>query len=329
MFAIHLTAYGDPLDVLQYVEVSEPASPGVGDVLIQMAYAPVNTSDLLLAKGAYAVRPELPSIVGNEGAGIVIAVGQGVSRVKIGDRVLVSQNTFTWAERVGAREGDVYVLPDGIDLAQASMLSINTATASLLLSEIVGLQPGSWIVQNAANSGVGRSVIAIAKSRGLKTVNLVRRPELVEELSAAGADVVLVDRPNVAQQIKGATSGQPVKLALDGVGGSSSATLASVLTERGVLVNYAAMSGDPVSVQPADLVFKKLLVRGFFMYHPEFAAKLNDAISEGARLVVAEKLHVPIAAEYGLSEIKAAVAHLQSGGKILLNLGSSDLRLNV
>lgn len=328
MFAIHLTSYGDPLDVLEYVEVPEPSSPGAGEVLIQMAYAPVNTSDLLLAKGVYAVRPQLPSVIGNEGSGIVIARGVGVSHVKIGDQVVVSKHTFTWAERVLARANEVFVLPQGVDLAQASMLSINAATASLLLTEIIGLQAGSWIVQNAANSGVGRSVIAMAKARGLKTINLVRRPELVKELSEAGADLVFVDNPGVVQQIKGATSGQPVKLALDGVAGPSSGTLASILTERGVLVNYAAMSGDPVSVQPPDLVFKKLLVRGFFMYHPEYADKLNDAIAEGARLLAADKLHVPVAAEYALSEIKAAVAHLQSGGKILLNLGAGGSHQN-
>lgn len=325
MLAIHLTAFGDPLEVLKCVEIAEPPDPGKGEILIQMEFSPVNTSDLLLAKGVYAVRPELPSVIGNEGAGIVIGVGGAVLNVKIGDRVLVSQSPFAWAERLVAPADKVFVLPDGVDLAQASMLSINTATASLLLSDVVGLKAGDWVAQNAANSGVGRSVIAIAKAKGLRTVNLVRRPELVQDLLDSGADVVFVNGPDLAQQVKGATNGQPIKLGLDGVGGSLSAALGAVLTERGVIVNYAAMSGQPVAVDAPDLVFKRLLLRGFFMYHPEFSSSLGSAVTEGARLLAANKLHVPVAAEYALNDITKAVAHLQAGGKVLLNMGGDAL----
>jgi NADPH:quinone reductase-like Zn-dependent oxidoreductase len=108
-----------------------------------------------------------------------------VEKVKVGDRVLAPLSSFTRRERmvVPAPSG-LFALPPGADPQQLSMLAINPPTAALLLSEYVTLKPGEWVVQNSANSSVGRWVIAFAKARGLKTVNIVRRPEPVPELQA-------------------------------------------------------------------------------------------------------------------------------------------------
>lgn len=323
MQAIHLVAYGDPAKALTAVEIPEPPSPGPGEVLVQVEYSPLNTSDLLLAKGQYVSQPKLPAVVGNEAAGVVIEVGDGVASLKIGDRVLVSRKPFAWAERLLAQESDLFLLPANIDLLQASMLSINTATASMLLSRIVALKPGSWVVQNAGNSGVGRSVIAIAKSRGIRTISLVRRADLIDELEAAGGDVVLLDTKTAPEQAARATGGAPVILGLDGVGGPVSALLGAIVTENAVIVNYAAMTGLPMAINPFDLIMKKLLVRGFFMYHPEFLPHIEEAIAEGASLVVSGDLHVPVAGLYGFSDIKQAVAHVVSGGKVILDASAS------
>jgi hypothetical protein len=113
------------------------------------------------------------------------------------------------------------------------MLAINPPTAALLLSEYVNLKPGQWVVQNAANSGVGRWVIAFAKRRGLKTVNIVRRPELVPELEAIGGDLVVVDSPDVSERIKAAVGQAELRLALDGVSGPATGVLAATLSPRG------------------------------------------------------------------------------------------------
>ena len=194
MQAVHLTAYGDPVLNLSLVEVAEPAPPGKGEVLLQVEFSPINASDLLLAKGMYMVRPELPSVIGNEGTGTVQQVGEGVNNVAIGDRVLIPRGIFAWVERVVVRAEELLVVPPKIDPRQASMLSITPPTAALLLSEYVDLMPGDWIVQNAGNSGVARSVIEVAKLRGLRTISIVRRQELIGELRDAGADVGAVDK---------------------------------------------------------------------------------------------------------------------------------------
>src|ERR1700687_1150906 len=225
MQAIQLTKYGKPEEGLRLVEIAEPGDPKSGQVLIRVEYAPINDSDLLVASGLYAVQPQLPSVVGNEGAGKVLALVDGVQNVKVGDRVVVPHGVFSWAEKVFAPAEEAIVLPPEIDPQQAAMLSINPPAAALLLDEFVALKPGDWIVQNAANSGVGRAVIVFAKQKGVQTINIVRRSELVHELKVIGADIVLLAGPNTAAEAKSATGGALVRLALDGVGGDATGTL--------------------------------------------------------------------------------------------------------
>jgi NADPH:quinone reductase-like Zn-dependent oxidoreductase len=201
---------------------------------------------------------------------------------------------------------------------------INPPTAALLLSEYVDLKPGEWVVQNAANSGVGRWVIAFAKRRGLKTVNIVRRPELVAEVETIGGDVVVVDSPDVPERIKAAVGQAELRLGLDGVSGPATGVLAATLSPRGTLVSFAAMSEGPMSISPLDVIFKPLTMRGFWLGHPEIAAKIAPAIAQAAEMIASGRVHIPVAGTYPLSAIKDAVAHVQRGGKILLDVAGSS-----
>jgi NADPH:quinone reductase-like Zn-dependent oxidoreductase len=220
--------------------------------------------------------------------------------------------------------GGLSALPLDADPRQLAMLAINPPTAALLLSEYVELKPGEWVVQNAANSGVGRWVIAFAKTRGLKTVNIVRRPELVAELEAIGGDVVVVDSPDVSDRIKTAVGQAELRLALDGVSGPATGVLAATLSPRGTLVSFAAMSERPMSISPLDVIFKPLTMRGFWLGHPEIAAKIAPAIAQAAAMIASGRVHIPVARTYPLSAIKDAVAHVQRGGKILLDVAGSS-----
>src|ERR1700722_3723642 len=186
MKAIHLTAYGSPAQNLQVVEASEPNAPSAGEALVRMEYAPIDYSDLLLANGVYFLNPQLPCVIGGEGAGIVEAIGPGVTSVKVGDRVTIPFRTFTWAEKVLAPADGLFVVPTSVDAKTASMLNINPTTAVLLLDGFVKLKPKDWIVLNAANSQVARCIIAIAKSRGLNVVALARGSELIQALERLG-----------------------------------------------------------------------------------------------------------------------------------------------
>src|SRR6266704_3674234 len=215
MKAIHLTAYGNPAEKLKLVEVSEPNAPSAGEALVRMEYAPIANSDLLLANGVYLLRPKLPSVVGGEGAGIVEAIGPGVTSVKVGDRVTIPFGTFTWSERVLAPAQGLFVVPPSIDARTASMLNINPTTAVLLLDEFVKLNPKDWIVTNAANSQIARCLNAIAKSRDLNIVGIVRRSELLPELERLGVDFVGVESPELSKQMQITTGGMPIPLVLD------------------------------------------------------------------------------------------------------------------
>src|SRR6202048_1127258 len=218
MRAVQLRAYGNPVEGLKLVDIPAPDAPGPNQVLIGVEFSPINPSDLMLAKGIYALRPALPTVIGNEGVGRVLEVGPGVRNVKVGDRVLPPLSSFTWRERMVISADGLFALPPDADPRQLAMLAINPPTAALLLSEYVSLKPGEWVVQNAANSGVGRWVIAFAKRRGLKTVNIVRRRELVPELEAIGGDVVVVDSPDVPERIKAAVGQAELRLALEASG---------------------------------------------------------------------------------------------------------------
>jgi NADPH:quinone reductase-like Zn-dependent oxidoreductase len=323
MRAVQLTAFGNPVEALQFVQIQEPAAPGPGQVLIGVDFAPIDLSDLLVARGAYPLRPALPSVIGNEGVGRVLALGPGVENVTVGDRVLTPLYAFAWAERIVAPAEGLFALPGDVDPQQLAMLTINPPTAALLLSEFVDLAPGDWVVQNAANSGVGRAVIAFAKARGFKTINLVRRSELIDELKALGGDLVIVDAPEGLDLVKGALGSAAPRLAIDGVGGPSAANLINLLGRDGVFVAYAALGKAPIPISALDLIFKRITVRGFFVSDPEHAAKIRPFVIEAAELLRSGQLRAPVAATYPLSAIKDAVAHVERGGKVLLDVGAS------
>src|ERR1700740_272307 len=200
MKAIHLTAYGNPAQNLRMVEVSEPHTPAAGEAIVRMEYAPIDYSDLLLANGVYFLNPKLPSVIGGEGAGIVEAIGPGVTGVQVGDRVTIPFRTFTWVEKVFTPAQGLFVVPPSVDAKTASMLNINPTTAVLLLDEFVKLKPKDWIVLNAANSQIARCLIAIAKSRDLNVIGIVRRSELIPEIEKLGGDLVGVESPELSKQ---------------------------------------------------------------------------------------------------------------------------------
>jgi NADPH:quinone reductase-like Zn-dependent oxidoreductase len=319
MLVIQLTKYGKPEEVLRIAEIAEPNHPRSGQILIRVEYAPINDSDLLLASGLYALQPKLPSVVGNEGAGNVLAVGDGVQNVKIGDRVVIPHGVFSWAEKVLALAEEAIVLPADIDPQQAAMLSINPPAAALLLEEFVSLKSGDWIVQNAANSGVGRAVIVFAKQKGLRTINIVRRPESIQGLKDMGADIVLLAGPNTAAEANRATGGALVRLALDGVSGDGTGTLLDIVGWDAKIVCYAAPTREPIKVNLLGLVAKRASIHPFFMHYPEYLPKIPEKIRSAAELVATHQLRVPIAAVYSAGRFKQALAHALAGGKVLLD----------
>ena len=206
MKAIQLTATGNPLETLKYVELPDPKAPKNGEVIIRMEYSPINFSDLMVAKGIYFIQPELPAVIGGEGVGVISEVGRDVTHLKVGDRVVLPFGTYAWSELVKAPAENLVALAPSADAKQASMIGINPPTAVLLLDEFTTLQENDWIVFNAGNSSVAHTFVTVAKSRKLKTLAIVRREDAVAVAKAAGADVVLVENSNIAEQANSATN---------------------------------------------------------------------------------------------------------------------------
>src|SRR6059036_1459302 len=138
MRAVQIRTFGEPGIVL---DLPDPPAPAAGEVLIGVEHAPINMNDLYLIQGVYPLRPSLPSVVGNEGVGRVLANGRGVDHLKVGDRVLVPLYSFSWRERLVAPAAGLSGLPED-DPRQLAMLGINPPTAALLLNESIDLRPG-------------------------------------------------------------------------------------------------------------------------------------------------------------------------------------------
>jgi NADPH:quinone reductase-like Zn-dependent oxidoreductase len=320
MKAIQIEAFGNPLEVVKVADVPDVGAPATGEVVISVEASPVNPSDLFMVTGGYGYRPRLPAIIGTEGVGRVVAVGAGVKHLREGDRTLVPFPGPAWAERIKADATWLRPLPPG-DVNQFAMLGVNPPTAYLLLTDIVKLPHGSWVIQNSANSGVGRAIVVIAKSRGLRTVNVVRRDEVVEEMKALGGDVVLVDGPDLANRVAAKTGNAPITLALDCVGDTSSMHLMNCLSEGGVLTSYGNISRKPMVVQPGNLAFKKQTIRGFWLVHwyqssePDEITAMFDHL---APLVAAGTISAPVAATYDFDQAREAITKAaQSEGKVL------------
>src|ERR1700761_6526246 len=166
MQAIQLQACGTAADAVKLVDVPDVGAPGPDEVVIAVEASPINGTDHLIIAGRYGYLPPLPSILGVEGVGRVAAIGRNVKHLKEGDRTLMPLLHPAWVERTKADASWVWPLQNA-DVAQLSMLGINPATAYLLLTDIVPLKRGDWVIQNGANSAVGRPVIAIPKTLGV------------------------------------------------------------------------------------------------------------------------------------------------------------------
>lgn len=319
MRAIEIEEFGEPTQVLRFVEIDEPTPPGPHEVLVSVEFSPLNKHDLLVVSGLLT-RPPLPHIPGAEGVARVLAIGAEVGGLHVGDLVVLPLYAGAWRERLVIPADDLFPLPAGGSVEQYSMLGSNPPTAGLILSECTPLEPGDWVVQNAANSGVGRSLIALAKLRGLQTINLARDEATFAELTAAGADVVHADDSRAAEDVRAVIGDARVALAVDAVGGPGVAQLLGLLSDGGSLVSYSWARNEPMWVDTSTLVGKHLNVRGFFVGDFNYREKVVPVIREAAPLVADGSLVVPVAAEYPLEQIRDGVQHLLRGGKILLNV---------
>lgn len=317
-------------EVIDAVPMEVPA-PGPGQVMLEVLAAPINPSDVLTLTGEYGRLPDLPAVGGNEGVGRVSSVGERVEGLESGRIVMLPLGSGTWRSHMIADASTVIALPQDADPLQMSMVAVNPPTASLLLSEFGALEPGDWIIQNAANSGVGGYVMQLAKQRGFRTVNVVRREAAVEGVIGRGGDACVTDGPGLRDRVLSVTDGTKPVLGLDAVAGTATGRLASTLADGATLVSYGAMSGEPCSIPPLRLVFNDITVRGFWLatwFRRSSREGQAALFADMAKMVAEGRLTAPIAATYPLERVSEAVKHAASGerrGKILIVPAHGDV----
>jgi NADPH:quinone reductase-like Zn-dependent oxidoreductase len=251
-----------------------------------------------------------------------VEVSPDVQALKVGQLVLLATGS-TWAEELVAPAAGFLPLPDlgpiGADvIEQLAMSTVNPLTALLMLTSFTDVAEGQWIAQSAANSAVGGYVIQLAKQRGIKTVNIVRREGLAEDLMAKGADVVLIDGPNLAADIAKATGNAPIVLALDPVGGDTFARLADSLGYSGTLVTFGVLSGKPATLDTRRLIGNDIRLRGFWLAKWFQTATMQEkqaAFGEVIPLIADGTLKADIDSRFTIDEIKQAVSRSSEGGR--------------
>ncbi len=327
MKVVRFASFGIPHLVAECVEMPDLGPPAEDEVIVDVEAFPINPADLLTLSGRYAVKPPLPATPGAEGVGRVAAAGSAVGHVRPGERVLLLSRE-NWTEQRKVKAEQVLKLPEAVDVLQLAMLKVNPATALLMLREYVELTPGDWVIQDAANSGVGANLIRLAKSGGIKTVNVVRREALIEPMRAIGADIVVLDGDDLARRVRTQTHGAEIRLAIDAIAGDICLRLADCLVDGGVIVNYGMLSGRPCVLAPEQLVFKGITLTGSWL-----ATRLNRMSYEEKAALYADlaqraadgSLHVNIEAVYPIDDIKTALEHAERegrDGKILVTPGA-------
>lgn len=269
MKAARFDAFGAPAEVLRVVDLPDP-EPGPGEVRVRMIASPVNPSDLLTIRGKYGVVPPLPFVPGYEGVGVVDRAGPGlVGRLLVGRRVAVlNQAGGNWAEYVTLPA--LRVVPVSGDLADEQVASffINPATALGMVRHVLRVPRGAWLLQSAAGSTLGRMIIRLGRHDGFRTINVVRRPEAMEELRRLGGDAVISsgDGP-IGEQVRRIAGEGGVKFAVDPVGGETGSGVFDSLGEDGRMLVYGTLDQNPLRIDPRRMIAGKRVVEGFYLGH--------------------------------------------------------------
>lgn len=317
MKQVLIESYGTPWDVARCAEVADVGEPSADEVVFDVLAFPINPADMWFCRGSYRLKPPLPATPGAECVGRVTAVGAQVKHVKPGDLVINLQRE-NWAQKRRVKGVDAIPLPAGIDLKQAAMVRINPPTAELMLSDFVALKGGDWVIQNVANSAVGRLAIVLAHQRGLRTVNVVRRPELAAELRPLGADLVIVDGDDLAARVARETGDSPIRLGLEAIGGKATGRVCDCVATDGTVVHYGSMSGQNPDVTRNNFIYRGVKLTGFML--GRFLAKRNaqqirEIYANLTAQVMDGRLHAPVDTVYPIENIREALVHADKGGR--------------
>ena len=309
---IRLAAAGGP-ECMQLQQL-ELAAPGPGEVLLAQEAVGVNPLDLLQRKGIAPI--PLPSGLGLEGAGQVLALGAGVSQFAVGDRVAYATGPLGAyaSERLYPAERLVK-LPDGISAEQAAAVLFKGITAQYLLTSTYAVGPGTVVLLYGASGGVGQLMASWAKHLGATVIGVVSKPQSQARALAAGCDQALVfDPQTLAAQLREAIGGRMADVVYDGLGKLSFAASLDCLRPRGLMVSFGATTGAPPAVEMGTLNAKGSLyiTRPSLAAHTATAAEYQQRASTVLQAVAQGIIQPAIGRRYALADVAAAHADLEA-----------------
>ncbi len=321
MRAVIYASFGDPASVLSVEERPTP-EPGPGQVRVKMRRAAIHNHDLWMIRGSYGQRPPLPAIGGSEAAGVVEALGDGVTNLRVGDRV-AGFATGAWCESFVASAAALVPLPAEMSDDAACQLVAMPLSAMALLDTYAAPAP-DYIVQNAANGAVGKTLAKLALGRQSKVINLVRSDTGVRELADHGVPgAISTASANWRDSVKAVVGEGKITCAIDSIAGRASADLCSILSPGGRLVAFGSLSGEPMQIDPGALIFRQIKVEGFWLSRQNAIPfeKSRLMIGELVKAVIDRTIDLPVAGVYPLERAREAVtasASAARGGKVLI-----------
>ncbi|OLF13768.1 NADPH:quinone reductase [Actinophytocola xinjiangensis] len=318
--AVVVRATGGP-DVLEFGQI-DPPRPGAGEVLVDVEAAGLNYIDTYHRNGMYA--RELPFVPGNEGAGVVAELGEGVTGLAVGDRVAWAHAPGSYARQAVVPAGSAFPVPDGVDTETAAAAMLQGLTAHYLVTSTFPVKPGDTVLVHAAAGGVGLLLTQLAKSRGGKVIGTVSTEEKAALATGAGADeVIRYTEVDFAEEVARITGGTGVAVVYDGVGRDTFDRSLTCLSPRGYLVLFGASSGAvaPVDPQRLNAGGSLFLTRPTLAHHIATPEEFRRRCEELFAAIAGGRLSVRVGARYPLAEVRRAHEDLEgrrTTGKVLL-----------
>jgi NADPH2:quinone reductase len=334
MRAVQYDRQGEPAEVLQLRDIPLPAC-GPGEARVRMLYSPINPSDLLRIRGIYGAMPGAPQTPGFEGIGIVEDVNHSVAStllgVKRGRRVVVlNQTGGNWQEHVVVPALRLFPLPPAIADEQAAGFFVNPATALIMVTQVLKVPPGAWLLQSAAGSAVGKMVIQLGKKLGFRTINIVRRSETAQTLRDLGADAVIdTSHTDLVPEVLRLTQQEGVHYALDPVGGPTTTQMIQALGSNGRLLLYGSLDFSAAELYARRIIQHHLTIEGFALQHWTAQRKpiqILFLLKQIAKLMQEGVLVTDIAQVFPLERVNEAIQCAETPGrqgKVLLKIGAA------
>lgn len=315
MKAIRVNELGGA-EKLSLEEIEKP-TPKADEVLIKVAAAGINYADTMMRAGNYLTKPELPFTLGYEAAGTIDAVGENVTNLTVGQRVLATTSSGGYAEFATAKSFLTIPIPDELGYGEATALLVQGLTALGLLNET---KAGETILVHAAAGGVGSLLVQLAKQKGLTVIGTASNENKLQLVADCGADFAInYSEEDWVDEVLRVTEGKGVNWLIEMVGGAIVGKNLKVLAKNGTMWVYGSASGEDFKVSVLSLMAKNHAIRGYWLMNESIENRANFTKELLKLLATGQlKIHVTEFPFEKAREAHEAIESRQTTGKVVL-----------